>query len=235
VDGIYSQNHNTDTMPRAWSAAPFNNDWSSSIFASQDPVAIESVLLDLYQLDDDPAHYPKMAGVEDYLTEAALANNPPSGTFYDPDHAAATSRLPSLGVFEHWNNGVDRKYSRNLGSGNGIELVMIERTATGVLQKPPSGARAGAMLRRSTIDPGAIEISVSEPGTMRLAMFDLQGKKLGTIFDRYCPAGVFLVGMQGSPSDIKRLPRVTCVLALYRTRQGISEKEAAMTITMPGR
>jgi hypothetical protein len=35
-------------------------------------------------------------------------------------------RLASLGVHEHWNNPTEKKYSRNLGSGNGIELVAVE-------------------------------------------------------------------------------------------------------------
>jgi hypothetical protein len=63
-----------------------------------------------------------MAGTDDYLHEAALADNPPSGTFYDPDHATNTTRLPSLGTHEHWNNAADKQYSRNLGTGDGIEL-----------------------------------------------------------------------------------------------------------------
>lgn len=121
-----SQNHNNDTMPHKWPVVPFNNNWTASIFASLDPVALESMLLDLYQLDDDIYQYPKRRGVEDYLVEAALANNPPSGIFYDPNHNVASTRLASLGVFEHWNNSNDRKYSRNLGTGNGIELTIIE-------------------------------------------------------------------------------------------------------------
>jgi hypothetical protein len=64
--------------------------------------------------------------VDDYLHEAALANNPPSGTFYDPDHATPTKRLPSLGVHEHWNNAQEKKYSRNLGKGQGIELLGVD-------------------------------------------------------------------------------------------------------------
>jgi hypothetical protein len=52
-----------------------------------------------------------------------LANNPPSGTFYDPGKTG--SRLPSLGVHEHWNNPTDKQYSRNLGTGAGIELVAL--------------------------------------------------------------------------------------------------------------
>ena len=78
--------------------------------------------------------------MDDYLHEAALANNPPSGTFYDPDHSGNIKRLPSLGVHEHWNNTKDKKYSRNLGTGEGIELVAIT---------PANTAKAGI------IAPGA--------------------------------------------------------------------------------
>jgi hypothetical protein len=66
-----------------------------------------------------------MSGADDYLHEAAQADNPPSGTFYDPDHATGVTRLASLGVHEHWNNARDRQYSRNLGTGKGIELLTI--------------------------------------------------------------------------------------------------------------
>jgi hypothetical protein len=55
-----------------------------------------------------------------------LANDPPSGAFYDPEHGKATKRLPSLGVHEHWNDPQERKYSRNLGTGEGIELVSVK-------------------------------------------------------------------------------------------------------------
>ncbi|MDO9340980.1 MAG: hypothetical protein Q7T72_10725, partial [Bacteroidales bacterium] len=58
-----------------------------------------------------------------YLIEAALANNPPSQTFYDPERDG--SRLNSLGVMEHWNNADEKKYSRNLGKNYGIELVYV--------------------------------------------------------------------------------------------------------------
>ena len=60
-----------------------------------------------------------------YLHEAALADRPPSGTFYDPDHASGTTRLESLGVYEHWNNSKEKRYSRNLGKAQGIELVPV--------------------------------------------------------------------------------------------------------------
>ena len=90
-------------------------------------MAIDSVGFDFLA-----AEWPEFArkGVDDYLHEAALANNPPSGTFYDPNHAVATKRLPSLGVHEHWNNAQEKKYSRNLGTGEGIELVSVDLTSS---------------------------------------------------------------------------------------------------------
>jgi hypothetical protein len=52
-----------------------------------------------------------------------LANDPPSKTVYDPERDGIRCR--SLGVHEHWNNGTDKKYSRNLGKAHGIELFLI--------------------------------------------------------------------------------------------------------------
>jgi hypothetical protein len=56
---------------------------------------------------------------------APPAENPPSGTFYDPNHATNVTCLSNLGVHEHWNNAEEKKYSRNLGLGKGIELAPV--------------------------------------------------------------------------------------------------------------
>jgi hypothetical protein len=121
IDGLYPGIHPSGTAPLKWNQAPFNGTWAASLLASQDPVAIDSVGFDFLWAEWD--NYPRMSGADDYLHEAALANDPPSGTFYDPNHATASVRLPSLGTHEHWNNARDRQYSRNLGKNEGIELV----------------------------------------------------------------------------------------------------------------
>jgi len=124
VDGLFSGVHPRDPVPQRLHAPPFEGQWSCSVLASQDPLAIDSVGLDILSTE-----WPDIAGkggVDDYLREAALANDPPSGTFYDPDHAMPSKRLSSLGVHEHWNNPQDRKYSRDLGTGEGIELVSVK-------------------------------------------------------------------------------------------------------------
>ena len=67
--------------------------------------------------------FPQMRGADDYLHQAADSTNWPAGIKYDPDSTGV--HIFSLGVHEHWNNPVDKQYSRNLGTGNGIELVSI--------------------------------------------------------------------------------------------------------------
>jgi hypothetical protein len=138
IDGLYAGKHAKERAPRKWNSAPFNGDWSSSLFASQDPVAIDSVGFDFLWTEWDDA--PHWSGTSDYLIEAAMADDPPSGTFYDPDHEGSVARLASLGVYEHWNNPADKQYSRNLGTGDGIELVKL--TGTG-------GKVAGALVSRA--------------------------------------------------------------------------------------
>jgi hypothetical protein len=127
VDGLFG-GQEWYGMPYKWNMPPFNGDWPSSLFASQDPVAIDSVAYDFLlaewpdQVDDGDCGAGGLeGGAQDYLHEAAQANDPPSGTFYDPENDSMA--MGSLGVHEHWNNSEDKQYSRNLGTGAGIELV----------------------------------------------------------------------------------------------------------------
>jgi hypothetical protein len=127
IDGLYG-GYYWEGTPYKWNMSPFNGDWPSSLFASQDPVAIDSVAYD-FLLEEWPdvveggngAPGSLQGGAEDYLHEAALAYDPPSGTFYDPENDGTA--MSSLGVHEHWNNATDKQYSRNLGTGEGIELI----------------------------------------------------------------------------------------------------------------
>jgi hypothetical protein len=141
IDGLYSvatEGISNRSVLR-WQQTPFNNHFSSSIFMSQDNVAIESVVLDFFRTeqainsnlkfaweDNSGIHNVIYGNVDNYLHEAALADNPPSGTRYAPNGDGV--RLTSLGVHEHWNNGTEKKYSRNLGKNTGIELDKVSPT-----------------------------------------------------------------------------------------------------------
>jgi hypothetical protein len=134
VDGLFG-GFFWDSHPYyKWKMAPFNTNWPSSLFVSQDPVAIDSVCYDFLQCEwpnivsngSESAGNALEGGAEDYLHEAAEASNPASGTFYDPARTGVC--LASLGAHEHWNNPTNKQYSRNLGTGLGIELVALTAT-----------------------------------------------------------------------------------------------------------
>jgi len=118
IDGLYAAPHQS-VLPEKWQSSPFDGHWTASVFASQDPVAIESVAVDFSAAEDTAKLM--VGAVDNYLHEAALAARPPSGTRYAPQGDG--TRLASLGVHEHWNSPQKKQYSRNLGTGSGIELV----------------------------------------------------------------------------------------------------------------
>ncbi len=120
ADGLYTAKNQTLEVVR-WSTC--SNQWFSSLLLSQDPVALDSVGYDLICSEPNLTEgNPSFNGnVDGYLHEAALADNSPSKTKYDPENDSST--LKSLGVHEHWNNNNEKKYSRNLGRKDGIELI----------------------------------------------------------------------------------------------------------------
>ena len=119
IDGLYGAKLVNGIPTPKWQMAPFNNNWPCSLLASQDGVAIDAVGLDFIRSEWPDALDIKFS--DQYLIEAAQANNPPSKAVYDPERDG--SRLTSLGVMEHWNNATEKKYSKNLGKKNGIELL----------------------------------------------------------------------------------------------------------------
>ena len=83
------------------------------------PVLLKALLTSLVE---EVGVAPKDITVENYLHEAGLVGNAPSGTSYTDSRGHTVT---NLGVHEHWNNSADKLYSRNLGKDEGIELVSI--------------------------------------------------------------------------------------------------------------
>ena len=133
VDAIWSGTDWSGAVEK-WGMAPFNNGYTSSLFLSQDGVAIESVCYDfLYSEYSKYTHrntgnvvcdFPLWPAVQDYILQAASSAYWPKGIQYDPEGDGTI--LKSLGVHEHWNNETDKEYSDNLtGISGGIHLVSV--------------------------------------------------------------------------------------------------------------
>jgi hypothetical protein len=197
IDALYAAQTEGSAVTRQgkWVSAPFNNDWTSSLFLSQDNVAIESVGLDFFRTeagvnpDNDTTVY---GAVDNYLHEAALADNPPSGTVYDPE--ADGFRLQSLGVHEHWNNSVDKQYSRDLGTGEGIELVYLGDAVTSVKEKWNPTEFILLQNYPNPFNPTtSFEFRISKFGFVTLKVFDLLGGEVATLISEEKHAGEYKV------------------------------------------
>jgi hypothetical protein len=205
IDGIWSST-NWGHPPIKWRMAPFNNDWPSSIFVSQDPVAIESVGFDFLYNEFDEDHptegnptgvqkgpFPRYAGVDDFLHQAAdSANWTDDIPYYDPE--GDETPIPwSLGVHEHWNNAVEMKYSRNLGEDEGIELVS-NYDPSGIEEDNDSTVSVNNFIlhqnypnpfSKSTI----INFAIPSTEFVKLGIYNLTGQKIETLVNKQLGKG----------------------------------------------
>jgi hypothetical protein len=193
LDGLWTSDMEVND-PDKFMKAPFNDDWMSSIFLSLDPVAVESVGFDFlraeFTADRGLATHPQMEGVDDYLHQAADSTAWPQGIVYDPDDDGTA--IASLGVHEHWNNPVDKQYSRNLGTGSGIELVTPGGLTDVADGRMPDVAGVGLEPNYpNPFNPSTV-ITAQWPAEsdVRLVVYDLLGTEVALLADGRYPAGV---------------------------------------------
>jgi len=126
IDGIWG-GQSWQGYIKKFVSDPFNVDYPNSLFVGQDPVALESVCFDIlfneYDEDSDKPNYPidLKDEVADGLKQMASSDYWPAGVNYDPEGDG--SDIGSQSVFEQWNNANDRQYTRNLETGDGVELI----------------------------------------------------------------------------------------------------------------
>ncbi len=170
-----------------WSAPPFNGRPASSLYMSQDIVAIESVLLDFLRSEGAvPAGTP-----DNYLHEAAQADNPPSGTVYDPENDGIP--LKSLGVHEHWNNSTVKQYSRNLGTGEGIELIKILKTTPTVVERSNGDIPGTFTLFTNYPNPfnpsTTIKYHLQKSDNVTLIIYNISGQEIERLVNEFQTIG----------------------------------------------
>jgi hypothetical protein len=193
VDALWGGSEANDP-PRKFSIAPFNGDWTSSLFVSQDQVAVESVCFDFLKAEYTSANpygsYPQVVGADDHIMQAADSAYWPPTIRYDPEKDG--TRIGSLGVCEHWNNPLDKQYSRNLGTGNGIELVWVKESATGFAAAVKSTPDAFALSQNypNPFNPSTrIRYALADRRAVSLSICDITGRKVATLVSQTQDAG----------------------------------------------
>jgi Domain of unknown function (DUF362) len=198
MDALWSTSYEHQ-KPQKFQSAPFNNDWSSSLIFSLDPVAVESVCLDILQKEftvediidgtDGPATdrftFVQWDGIDDYLHQAASSAWWPDGITYDPDNSGKP--IGSLGVHEHWNNTTNMQYSRNLGTGEGIELIKIFNGVTLSRENPTDISLE--IFPNPVTENTRICFHMNFGGPVQLAVFSLDGKRIKTLLNGPVNAG----------------------------------------------
>lgn len=188
IDGIWA-GRSWEGYVEKWNMAPFNGDYPSSIFVSQDRVAIDAVgydfLLEEYKNKENKAQYAYMSGTDDYLIQAADPTQWAPGIEYDPEGDGTP--IESLGVYEHWNNATEKKYSRNLGTGNGIELVSLKMSDINsvVDLNDSSNPIAAKIFPNPAKDNVKILYHLAKPCRVTAEIFNSAGEKVTTLFDKH--------------------------------------------------
>ena len=202
VDGLWSSTNYGDP-PWKWKMSPFNNNYPASIFASQDPVAIESVGFDFlfeefYIGNPSGNAFPRYEGVDDFLHQAADSINWPEGILYDPEDDG--SYLPrSMGVHEHWNNAVDKKYTRDLGTGEGIELIKLQ-SITGIndiIREQPNSFLLGNNYPNPFNPNTKFSYTLPQGKNVSIIIYDINGTKIVELVNSFQNAGIYEVSWNG--------------------------------------
>jgi hypothetical protein len=187
IDGIWA-GRSWEGFVEKWNMAPFNGDYPSSLFVSQDRVAIDAVcydfLLEEYKNKANKASYVYMSGTDDYLIQAADPSQWAAGIEYDPEGDGTP--IGSLGVYEHWNNATDKKYSRNLGTGNGIELVALTKSDVVSVKELQSTSNlvAAKIFPNPAKDNVLIQYNLAESCHVSAEIFNASGKKMVELFNK---------------------------------------------------
>ena len=202
IDGLYAVRDQGQRLEEdlTWQMPPFNGHWTASLFVSQDGVAIESVGVDF--LRSEPTMNQVYGNIDNYLHEAALAHDPPSGWVYDPE--ADGIPLTSLGVHEHWNNSIDKQYSGNLGVPGGIELVTPEMVTAITEDVAPTPEMAELVISNypnpfnaSTV----ISFGLPRGGRVILVIHNVLGQPIAALLDEEFAAGVHKIAWDGRTDD----------------------------------
>lgn len=223
IDGLWA-GKSWEGWLEKWEMAPFNGDYPSSIFMSQDAVALESVgfdfLLEEYSMKPESEQYPYMVGADDYLLQASDPANWPAGVSYDPEDNG--SELTSLGVYEHWNGPSKMQYSRDLDpvNGTGIELKRYTALTTDpyVSEITSSNVSVNDLKVSFRVYPNPstdmINIEGVRSNLTNMKVYDIQGKLLFSVDfkDRYT--------WNTADSNGSKLGKGVYILSLSDTKTG---------------
>lgn len=190
VEGLFGGSESEIKPPRKWNMAPFNGNWTNSVFMSLDQVALESVCYDFLRTEfngvNQPEKYPNWVGVDDYLHQAADAANWPAGFTYNPD---GEGPMKSLGVHEHWNDPVNKQYSRNLGFNTGIELKQVSGRLVSTITPIAKSNVELVTYPNPFKNQVTISFNMAASGMADISIYNMEGRAIEILANQYFTSG----------------------------------------------
>jgi len=211
-----------------------NGDWPNSLFLSQDPVAIESVCYDfLYHefdldhptegeddLDADHGPYSRFSAADDFLHQAADPSE--WAVQYDPEGDGSV--LVSMGTHEHWNNAIDKQYTRNLGTGNGIDLaspyVVSVVTPVDEVEYAAEGFELSSNYPNPFSESTTISYRLAIPSVVYLKIFNTNGQVVKQVYFNERMVGNYSYVWDGTGNSGSPVPGGTyiCKITVHNAR-----------------
>jgi hypothetical protein len=165
-------------------------------------VAIESVGFDFLYYEFDENHptegkydaadnhgpFSRYAGADDFLHQAADSKNWPQGFTYDPENDG-TPLPSSMGTHEHWNNALEKKYSRNLGLDKGVDLVTNVQTSVLGKDAAPGGFSLDQNFPNPFNPSTVIRYRLPAASDVVLVLYNARGEKIRTLVSGFRGAG----------------------------------------------
>lgn len=239
VDGLWGS-INWGHPPIKFRKPPFNIDWPNSLFLSQDPVAVQSVCFDFLYFEFDEKHpeqggvptdadgpFPHFGAADDFLHQAASSANwpvDPDTINYDPEQDG--SILGSLGTHEHWNDTINKQYSRNLGTGNGIDLM--SPYVVSVVEPPesvnsidiPEGFELYPNYPNPFNESTTIHYKLAIPSSIQLRIYSSNGQLIKEVYYDNRMVGAYSFVWDGTNNNGSPVPTGTyiCSLIVHNTR-----------------
>ena len=134
------------------------------------------------------------------------------------------TRLSSLGIHEHWNDPVNMQYTRNLGTGDGIELIR----RSSVTHVPTHPSDLSSYSYPNPFNPRTmIHFELVTSGQVELGIYNAVGARVATLLHGNLDPGEHEVTWLGRDDTGRNLPSGTYY---YWLRQGTNRETGKMTL-----
>ena len=102
-----------------------------------------------------------------------------AGVAYFPE---GEDTIVSRGIFEQWNNATEKKYSRNLATGDGIELISNIGGSSSIVNPVNDN---NSLIVSNYPNPATSEVflkySFNKPAQVRAEVYSLEGKMIAQL------------------------------------------------------